>query len=35
MLTHQSEYDDINTLEKVSKECDVATIDFENVCVNQ
>jgi len=29
----QSEYDDINTLEKVSKECDVATIDFENVCV--
>ena len=29
----QSEYNDKNTLAKVSKHCDIATIDFENVCV--
>ena len=29
----QSEYNDKNTLAEVSKHCDIATIDFENVCV--
>ena len=30
----QSEYNDTKTLERISKECDVATIDFENVDVS-
>ena len=30
----QSQYDDRNTLDKIAKECDLATIDFENVSVN-
>ena len=30
----QSAYDDQNTLDKIANECDIATIDFENVSVN-
>jgi 5-(carboxyamino)imidazole ribonucleotide synthase len=29
----QTEYSDINTIKKISNDCDLATIDFENVDV--
>ena len=30
----QTEYSDINTIKKISNDCDLATIDFENVDVD-
>jgi len=30
----QTEYDDATTLNKIANDCEVATIDFENVCVD-